>query len=151
MKVYIIQHAEAVSEIIDPERPLSSRGFSQIRETAMFIKRLPDHPTLIIHSGKKRAAQTAEILMQYLEDARIEVKDYLNPNDKIDRIIADLNDINENVAIVGHMPFVSKLVSALLAFSEDIPVVDITNASPVILSKIGRRYVVDCYVKCEYL
>jgi phosphohistidine phosphatase len=151
MKVCIIQHAEAVSETIDPERPLSERGLLQIRKTAEFIKTLPDYPTLIIHSGKKRAAQTAGILLQSLEGARIEVRNYLNPSDKIDRIIADLNEINENVAIVGHMPFVSRLVSTLLNFREDIPVIDITNASPVILAKMGSRYVVDTYLKNEYL
>jgi hypothetical protein len=52
---------------------------------------------------------------------------------------------------VGHQPFLGKLASALLDAGCDRQVVDLSNASPLILVNSGDGFVVDTYFKNEYI
>lgn len=62
MKLYLVQHGEAVSKQEDPERPLSEQGTRDVQAMAGFLKHAGIKVVRVWHSGKRRAEQTAIIL-----------------------------------------------------------------------------------------
>jgi len=149
MKVMLLQHGDAKPENIDPARSLSEKGEKQVEKAAEFFKRLPFYPDVILHSGKQRARESAEIICFALGGIRIEERKGIGPNDDIMPMVSEIMRENRSLMIVGHQPFLGKLASALL--QKDVPVVDLENASPLILKKIENGFVIDTYVKNEYL
>ncbi|MHC4071416.1 MAG: phosphohistidine phosphatase SixA [Planctomycetota bacterium] len=119
MKVYLVRHGDAVSSEVDPQRPLSEQGWADILKIASFIRPLEISVEHIWHSGKSRAAQTAEILAGAVDVERgCSARDGLAPNDDVSTIADD-----ENLMIVGHLPFVGCLSSLLTAGKETADVV----------------------------
>ncbi len=134
MKLYLVQHAKAASKDVDPQRPLTEEGRRDIQKVAAFIKPLNLSVDYLWHSGKKRAQQTAEILADVVEVRKeMAAHDGLAPNDDVsklkDEIISDQNDI----MIVGHLPFLPKLASLLLTGSESSNTVAFRNGGIVCL------------------
>lgn len=149
MKVILLQHGDAKPENIDPTRSLSEKGEQQARKAAEFLKRLPFYPEVILHSGKKRALETAGIICFALGGIRLEERKGIGPNDEIESLYIEIMREMRSILVVGHQPFLGKLASRLLG--KDTPVVDITHASPLILAKLGESCIVDAYIKNEYL
>ena len=118
MDIYLLQHAQAMSSDENPARPLSEVGKSTITRIAEYSRMIGVSIDYIYHSEKLRAQETAEILANYLGISdNVEEKTGLNPNDKVEPIRKWLtqsasNDF-ESVALVGHLPFLDKLVSLL--------------------------------------
>jgi phosphohistidine phosphatase len=99
-----------------------------------------------VHSGKLRARQTAEILAEGLGVARTEERAGLNPNDPVAPVAAWLSDgPHESLAVVGHLPFLERLASLLVAADERVHVVEFHNAGLVhLVPKVdGEGYCVD--------
>jgi len=115
MKVYLVRHGEAVSSQFDPKRPLSQQGLADVQKIASFIKSLKISVEHIWHSGKLRAAQTAEILGSVMLMKDCSARDGLGPNDDITTITEELEAYDTDLMIVGHLPFLGYLVSLLLA------------------------------------
>jgi len=119
MKVYLVRHGEAVSSQFDPQRPLSEQGFADIRKVASFIKSLEISVEHIRHSGKLRAAQTAEILAgAVLVEKDCSAHKDLMPNDDVTTIADELEAYDTDMMIVGHLPFLAYLVSLLVSGRE---------------------------------
>lgn len=115
MKIYVVQHGDAVAKSIDPERPLSARGRSDIQRMAQFLTRLDRSALDIYHSGKTRARETAEILADSLAvSVAGETLPGLAPNDPIEPIAHQVENWSRDTLLVGHMPFVGRLVSYLV-------------------------------------
>jgi phosphohistidine phosphatase len=119
MKLYLVQHAKAASKEVNPQRPLIDEGRRDIQKVATFIESLNLEVDFLWHSRKTRAAQTAKVLSDVVR-VRIETaeRDGLSPNDDVVRMKEELVASEHDVMIVGHMPFVSKLASLLLAGDE---------------------------------
>jgi phosphohistidine phosphatase len=119
MKVYLVRHGEAVSSQFDPQRPLSEKGLADIRKVALFIKPLEISVEHIWHSGKLRAAQTAEILAESVSVTK-DCSEHKNlmPNDDVTIIADELEAYNTDLMIVGHLPFLAYLTSLLVADKE---------------------------------
>ena len=84
MKVYLVRHGEAVSSGIHPQRPLSEQGRADVQKVAAFIKPLGISVEHIRHSGKLRAAQTAEILTESVKvEKGCSEHEALGPNDDV--------------------------------------------------------------------
>lgn len=66
MRLYLVQHGEAKKEEEDPLRPLSERGREDVQRVAKYVEKLDIKASIIFHSGKLRAKQTAEILAEKL-------------------------------------------------------------------------------------
>lgn len=123
MEVYLLRHAQAVSEWQDSEQPLSLSGRQDVERFAVWQKNCNLIKTNhIFHSGKLRAQQTAEILQSIgLPEASIQLKAGLMPNDPVENM-AEFLDIEwphlypqkANLLMVGHLPYLDKLVSLLL-------------------------------------
>ena len=117
MVVYLIQHAEAKSKEEDPDRGLTDDGIAAATKIAGFFSEQSPVVDAIWHSNKKRARQTAEILADAL-GCQDKVSEHagLAPKDDVSPVAQELASFSkEAVVLVGHMPFVSRLASKLLA------------------------------------
>ena len=115
MKLYLAQHGEALSKEEDPERPLSDQGKRDVQTIAALAEDAGVQVLRVWHSGKRRAEQTAAILARaMLPGAEIEPIDGINPNDPVEEFMSDADVWQEDTLVVGHLPFMSRLVSLLL-------------------------------------
>jgi phosphohistidine phosphatase len=136
MKLYLVQHAKAAPKEVDPGRPLTEEGHQDIQKVAAFIKPLNLCVDYLWHSGKKRAAQTADALAEVVE-VRTETtaRDGLAPNDDVTVIKNEIEAAQHDIMLVGHLPFLSKLASLLLTGGESAGAVAFKNAGIVCLDR----------------
>lgn len=74
----------------------------------------------IVHSGKTRSRQTAELLHERLApDAAIRACEGLAPNDSVEAFAENLAPCDANILVAGHMPFVSRLASFLIGIDHE--------------------------------
>jgi len=132
MRLYLVQHAKALSKKQDPERPLSPEGRQEAMKVADFVRPLALAVDQIWHSGKSRAAQTAETYAQAFHvGERPALREGLAPGDPVGPLRDELAVATDDTMIVGHMPFVSRLASLLLTGYESPPIVSFVNAGIV--------------------
>ena len=137
MKIYLVQHGEALAKDVDPDRSLSLAGRSDVEQLAVFLTAHID-VSRIIHSGKMRAQQTAEIITESLKsETFIEVFNGINPNDPVEAFAQQLDDWNEDMLVVGHLPFMHRLVAYLLTGSAAESIVSYVPGSIVCLVSNG--------------
>ncbi len=120
MKLYLVQHAEAVPAEDNPDRPLSDNGRTDVQRVASFLARSV-RVGRIVHSPKMRARDTAVLLAQALAPGGVveEAASGLAPNDSVE-VVADLiAGWSEDSMVVGHLPFMDRLASRLVAGSEE--------------------------------
>lgn len=136
MKLYLAQHGEALSKQEDAERPLSEQGRHDVQAIATLAGEAGVQVKRIWHSGKRRAEQTAAILaMVMLPGGKTEAIGGLNPNDPVDEFIVDADVWQEDTLVVGHLPFMSRLVSRLLLGEQDRELVRYSPGSMVCLER----------------
>jgi phosphohistidine phosphatase len=136
LNVYLIQHAESVSEKVDPARPLSGEGKATMEKVAALAARLKIKPDFIFHSERLRAKQTAEILARNLGlSGKLRERHGLGPMDPITPIAGWLREERSKgvngLAIVGHLPFLDRLSSILIIGNEAPRVVSFQNGAIV--------------------
>ena len=136
MKVYLVRHGQAVSSQIDPEKPLSEQGLADVRKVASFIKHLEISVEHIWHSGKLRAAQTAEVIAESVSVERdCSAHEGLGPNDNVTIIADELKTYDTDLMIVGHLPFLAYLASLLAAGRQTADVVSFDAGSIACLNR----------------
>lgn len=140
MRLYSVQHAESKRRDEDPSRPLSEKGWEDIRRVAKYAgKYLHIRVNKIFHSGKLRAEQTAQVLADHLHPAEgVMAAEGLDP-------LADpkvwknrLADATEDIMIVGHLPHLGKLAAVLLVGHESKDAVTFKNGGITCLEKDER-------------
>jgi phosphohistidine phosphatase len=153
MRSYLVQHGEAVPEEIDPARPLSERGRADVRQMATFLAQGGVRPDRVCHSGKLRAEQTAEILAQALAPGSpLEARAGLSPNDPTEGIAHALEAGDQDVMLVGHLPFMARLASRLVVGRDDAGVVAFQPGSVLCLENADeRRWTIAWIVRPELL
>ena len=120
MSLYILQHGEAEPKEVDPDRPLSEQGVRDIRILAMHMQNMDIKLGKIFHSGKLRAEQSARLIADVVSPEIEPVQtNGLSPNDDPSVIANEIGQMNENILLASHMPFVSRLCSSLLTGSDD--------------------------------
>ena len=113
MKLYLVQHAQALSKEEDPARPLSEAGQEDASRMASFLGKAGIRAERVIHSGKLRAQQTAERLAQALAPGvELEVSGLLDPNEDPRALDWQSEAWDRDTLIVGHLPHMARLVSA---------------------------------------
>ena len=119
MRLYLVQHGQAKSEELDPQRGLTEQGIQDVERLAAFLRPLSLAVQVVWHSGKTRAAQTAQILAP-VPAGKPEVVQQkgLAPNDPVELIEAKLGQAQNDLMIVGHLPFLDRLASKLVAGKE---------------------------------
>ena len=123
----------------DPERGLSGEGIAEATRIAGVAATYHVAANKILHSGKKRARQTAEIFAKALEpEAGVEATDGLAPLDDVTAMAGRIDD-RDNVMLVGHMPFMSRLASYLVTGKIDPAVFLFQNGGIVCLTRIADK------------
>jgi len=111
----------------DGARPLTAKGERRMRRIAEGMLALGLAYDLILSSPYLRARQTAEIVAQILKTpAGVHLFDTLapegNPRQLIEALHADHRE-RQDILLVGHEPYLSRLISVLLAGNPNLPVV----------------------------
>ena len=115
MKLYLVRHASAVDEIIDPARPLSPKGKKQARATGRFLRYLGAAPDEVWCSEKLRAEETARAIVKALKmDTGPVARKGLAPTDPVNEFYEELQRRQGELVIVGHAPFLPRLAALLL-------------------------------------
>ena len=119
MRLYLIQHGLALSEEKDPQKSLSPEGKEATKKIAEFLKSKNIAVDSIWHSKKMRSSQTAQIISEYIPHKEILARDDLNSNDPVEEVACQIQNLNKDIVIVGHLPFLQKLASLILSGSQD--------------------------------
>ena len=115
MKLYLVQHGEATDKQIDPERPLTAQGQNDIDRIAATLSKAGIRTGRVIHSGKLRARQTADILAARIApgiDAI--VSDHMDPLDDPAGFDWQSATGGDDTLLVGHLPFMAKMAAWLV-------------------------------------
>jgi len=136
MKLLLAQHGVAQSKQQDPQRPLSEAGIADVNCVANFMHESGITVERVIHSGKLRAQQTAEIFAKVITtEESIEVNDALNPNDDPTTFCNQIENSLQDTLVVGHLPFMSNFFSLLALNSKTNAIVSYQPGSVVCLEK----------------
>jgi phosphohistidine phosphatase len=144
MALFLVQHGKSLPKEADPDKGLSEEGIAEVRRIADVAKGYGVQVSCIRHSGKKRALQTAEIFAAALNPKEgIQESSGINPLDDVSAF-ADTAGSEENLMLVGHLPFMEKLTSYLITGSVEPPVFKFQNGGIVCLDKYpgGRSWVI---------
>jgi phosphohistidine phosphatase len=133
MAIFLVQHGLSLPKDQDPQKGLSDQGRADTIRIAEVAKAYAIPVSKIVHSGKKRAEQTAVIFNETLGVKNpCERIDGIKPLDDVN-IFADRIDPQSNAMVVGHLPFMERLVSLLTTGTLDFRVYKFQNSGIVCL------------------
>lgn len=136
MALFLVQHGKSAPKSEDPEKGLTATGREETLRLAPVAKGYRIPVTQIFHSGKTRAVQTAEIYYQALATkAPLEMLSGIAPLDDV-RLFAAALDPGAGWMVVGHMPFMERLVSFLTTGDEEKRVYAFQNSGIVCLDAV---------------
>lgn len=119
MKLYLVQHADAVSKDTHPLRPLSERGLKDVAKMAAFLRGAEISVGRVVHSGKLRAEETANVLAKTVWQGEMpSAMDGIDPKDSTDALYAAAQASDVDLMVVGHMPFMGAMASRCLKGGE---------------------------------
>ncbi len=153
MRVYLVRHGEALSKSVDPEAGLSKKGREDVKKVARLIGGLGIEVEAVWESGKKRAAQTAEIMAGAITSRDgVVSRTGISPMAAAVPIAGELAASEGDIMIVSHLPFLPGLASYLVLGMEGPEVVVFPTGAMACLEKdSGRRWVVRWVVIPELL
>jgi phosphohistidine phosphatase len=153
MKLFLVQHGAACAKDVDPYRPLTDRGKEDVERLADFLVRAGIRVERVIHSGKLRALETATRLARAIAPGvEPETSEFINPNDNPRAFDWQSDSWDRDTLIVGHLPFMARLVSHLVIGDENRPITAYQPASVVCLElNENARWQVDWMIRPELL
>lgn len=139
MQLYLVQHGRAKSKEESSDRPLTDEGRRDVEAVMLLMMRFGAiSASRVLHSGKLRSAETAEIIATKIE-AESEEADGLAPHDDPGIWQRRLADMDRDILIVGHMPHLSRLASHLLCGDAEAGLVEFANGGVVCLNRNDQR------------
>jgi phosphohistidine phosphatase len=142
VRLYLVQHGQAKSETEDPERPLTDQGRAEVARVAhQAVEVAGMRPARVVHSGKTRARQTAEVWGGLL-GIPVEEADGLAPNDDPGSWAGRLGSAGDDLLLVGHLPHLGRLAALLLIGSPDAPLVGFRPGGVVGLEQADTGWVI---------
>jgi phosphohistidine phosphatase len=153
MRLWIVQHGDALAKAVDPARPLSEKGRSDVERLASHLAVCGVRVERVVHSGKTRAQQTAEILAAALQAReRVEVVQNLDPLDPPGPFAAECAGDSGDLLVAGHMPFVGRLISLLLADREEATLLEFVPGTAACLERADDgAWSLVCLLRPEFL
>jgi phosphohistidine phosphatase len=148
MNLYLLRHGIAVDPSVaafakDAERPLTPKGRRRLRQIAGAMGVLKISFDVILSSPYLRARQTAEIVAKSLKRLKqLKFSDELTPGGNPKLLIQQLNDLRpkpKNILLVGHEPYLSKLIALLTAGNTNMEI-DLKKGSLCKLEAETLRY-----------
>jgi phosphohistidine phosphatase len=127
MAIYLVQHGQCLIKEEDPQKGLSQQGIEDVQRIAKVAATYAVQVSEILHSGKKRAQQTAELMADALKpDKGTRSVDGIKPLDDI-LPFAESLDVTADEMIVGHLPFLERLAAYLITGQHQRPVFQLQN------------------------
>jgi phosphohistidine phosphatase len=143
MQLYLVQHGLAKPKEQDPARSLSAVGREEVERVARAAAAAGVRPVSILHSGKTRAQETAAGFAEHLEPAAgVQAIEGLDPLDPPQVARERVEQADEDLMLVGHLPHLGRLAALLLAGSAEPEIVAFRNAGVVCLERQEDRYAV---------
>ena len=143
MKVYLVQHGEAKSEMEDPQRPLTEKGKQEVESVAAYVASLEVEVAQILYSGRLRAKQTAELLAHYVSPTQgVREEKGLGPLDDPQEAKRLIQQAERPLMIIGHLPHLSRLASLLILGTPENEVVRFEMGGVVCLSESDKKWFV---------
>lgn len=149
---YLVQHGEALPKDVDPDRPLSEQGRRDIERLGAWMAGAGLKVPWILHSGKTRARQSAQILAEALGIAdKISTRGGLNPRDPPGPLAAELSSLADGSLIVGHQPHLGRLASVLLTGRDEPQWLALAPGTLVCLHGDQGQWSLRCMVRPELI
>ena len=121
MKIYIGRHAEAEPASVDVNQGLTANGLMQADQMGQYLAELSVRPDQILHSVKARTRETAQIYAKHLDVHHVtECDTLLKEGMSISPLLDMIAVWKEDVLLVGHLPFIAKLLNALVLGDEQL-------------------------------
>jgi phosphohistidine phosphatase len=145
MKLYCVRHGHAEqSPDKQGEYPLTAQGQAEVSKVAAYLGQRGAHVVHVLHSGKLRAQQTAKLFADAMGNGKTALCPYLNMENALDPLLALIHEWHDDTLLVGHMPFMSQLVSALLLQNESHDIVRFPPGTVVCLDRFEhQRWILD--------
>ena len=138
MRLFLVQHGEALDKTVDPERPLSDQGREDVAAMAGRLSDAGVRVERVWHSGKLRAAETAGLLARAVfRRGGEEAIAGIGPNDDVAAFAQDADVWGQDTLVVGHLPFMGRLVAHLLTGDVDAPLVAFRPGAVACLERGG--------------
>jgi phosphohistidine phosphatase len=120
--LFLVHHGDAVGPHVDPRRPLSAKGREDTERAAENAAGRGAKPTVVWHSGKLRARQTAEAFWRACNAlAEFSATRDLQPDDPPSWLRDRLRGEPRDILIAGHFPHLPRLLALLLTGTDDSP------------------------------
>lgn len=145
MKLFCVRHGHAEQEPnAEGERPLNEQGKQEVGKVAGYLGRRGVHVSHLMHSGKLRAEESATILAKAVTNGQlIEQTDLLQPSRPVTPLVETLQNWHDDTMLVGHMPFMSQLVSALILNDDGYNIVRFPPGTVVCLEQYEHRWILN--------
>jgi len=135
MALFLVQHGKSLPKEQDPDKGLSPEGASDVERIADVARGYGVKVSIVKHSGKKRAQQTAEIFAKALQPTGgVHANSGLDPLDDVTEAAGKISS-KEELMLVGHLPFMEKLTSYLVTGSTEATVFKFQNGGIVCLDQ----------------
>lgn len=139
MRLYLVRHGKAESGGDEWKRPLTARGRAEVGRIAAHLEKAGCRVARVLHSGRWRARQTAEVLSAAIgpRGQVEEMRDGLQPEDTPDALAGAAAGWDEDVMVVGHQPFMGRAAAQFLCGDADTPLVSVKTASVICCERTG--------------
>ena len=135
MDLFILRHGEAGQRVSagrgDFQRSLTTAGQKEVSDIAKSLKELGTKFDVVITSPLKRAHQTAAIVAKILKiEKKMQDWDELSPEGNRIDLYNKLSHLKQQslVLVVGHEPYLSKMVSEIIFDGNDGGRIDLKKA-----------------------
>jgi phosphohistidine phosphatase len=155
MLVYLVRHGEAKAKEVDPQRGLTEAGRREAKAVARTVARAAPDIRHIWHSGKRRAAETAAIFAEALAGGgsapAIHEHAGLNPDDPVTPVAEELASLDEDVALIGHLPFLDRLTALMVGLDarSNAGIVEFKPSATLCLKRTEERWRILWFVNYE--
>jgi len=138
-----MQHGLACSKDEDKLRALSEQGQQDVKRIADSLRAAGVRVERAWHSGKLRAEQTADyVAKRILTAGKAEQVSGIAPNDPVEEFCIDADVWQEDTLVVGHLPFMSRMVSLLISGDASHAMVEFRPGSVVCIERVtANRWV----------
>ena len=152
MRLYVVQHGDALAKDVDPERRLSEQGRADITRLKAWLTANDVAVSRICHSGKTRALQTAELLEPVLKSGgEMQPTDGLGPNDPPEVFLERLQNDDEDILIASHLPFVARVLSQAVTGSPEQQLVEFRPGSIAVVERdVSGAWHLICFARPDF-
>jgi len=140
-RCYLSQHGLAKDRQDDATRPLSAQGREDIARVAGFLSLFTQpHPASVYCSDKLRAQQSAAMFVEAWQLTPPIRDSNVSPNADPAPMLLRLQTTSDDLMLVGHLPYLTRLSSHLLLGHGDGSPIQFANGGVICLQRNGDAW-----------